>query len=444
LLLGAAAILIVHHEKVLLFPLIFIVLIYGAFHWSLMAFFLRAGFWVMLVSIVMLFAQFNGQISLRDLYSLPVFIFILFLVFKLDRKRTGAEKALHVSEDHYRRLVELAFESVIIVVEERFVFANSQAVRLFRANQPEDMIGKTINTFLHPSSVADIKLWVQQAMNGSGEMPLLEGQLTRADNSVLDIEAVGLVIQYQGQPAMQFVIRDISQRKQAVQEVIRTARMVTLGKLTTAMVHELNNPLQIIQGYLDMVLDFPLPPEEKGIYLEIVRQQVGHLHFVTHRTLNYARSEKNVQQLVCPVDLVEHVLAFVHKHLQQRGIQIVKDFQAVSPVMVVPDVLIQVFLNLVLNAAESIEDGGTVQIMISMDDECVAVSFTTYGVVISADVMPNIFEPFFTTKPGGSGLGLWISRSLVEWYGGQLVAKNLIDGDGVVFTVMLPTAFMDE
>ncbi len=559
--------LFITDEKDMFLHLVFVLLIYGAFFWSLMAFVYRVGLWIPVSTTIMFTAVIQGQINPSELADIPFLGFILLMVFGIARRRTIAEKSLRASEQQYKRLVELAFESIIILVEEKFVFANAQAVKLFDATSESHLIGESIGKYLHPASFEGFKVWARRIIDAADELPLFEEQFVRPDNTYVDVEAAGLVITYQDKPALLFVIRDITarkqtertlresnikfqelldsapdaivvsdkngsitlvnaqteeifgysrqelmgntvelllphqlremhiqhrrnyvtfpktrylgaemdlcgrrkngsefpidiklsaffteeglrittiirdvtERKQAEEQVVRAARLAALGQMSTALAHELNNPLQIIKGYLDIILDFPTEWAEIYDYLKIIRQQINRMHEDAQNILNYAQPMQKPSQLVHVADLVNQVLGLADKQLQQCGMKVIKDFEEVPPILAAPDSLMQVFLNMVINAVESCREFDSVlHIKLKSDNDHVCASFTTNGPTIPEKDLPYIFDPFFTTKPGGSGLGLWISRNLVEQYQGSLKANNLADGEGVVFTVMFP------
>jgi two-component system NtrC family sensor kinase len=145
--------------------------------------------------------------------------------------------------------------------------------------------------------------------------------------------------------------------------------------------------------------------------------------------------------------LIKEVLTLTGKQLQQSQIRVELDFQDVPPVLIAPDPLVQVFLNLVINAIESTtsnEGDKSLHIKLGTDDDQIYISFTSNGPSIPAEDLPHIFEPFYSTKLEGSGLGLWISHNLVEQYDGRLMARNLPDEEGVVFTVSFPLMIVDD
>lgn len=566
-LIFTSFLLFITAEKNLIFLLICVLLVYGAFFWSLLAFIYRAVFWIPISILAIVLAVFQGDIKQSDLIYIPIFSFVLLMVFAIARRRTTAEKSLRDNEQQYRRLVELTFESIIILVDGEFVFVNAQAVSLFKANSEAELKGESISKYLHPASFEGFQVWARHVIDENNELPLFEDQFVRPDNSFVDVEAAGLVIAYQDQPALLLIIRDvtarkqaekavrdsyvkyqellesapdaivvsdkegsirlinaqteemfgysrdelvgesiqrllppqlhdlhlqqngrytntptfhpldtefdllgrhkdgselpidvkvsrffiedglrittiirdITERKQAEEQVIRAAHLAALGKMSTALTHELNNPLQIIKGYLDIVLDFPTEWEEAYGYLQIIRQQVNRMHKDTQNILNYARPAQKSGQLVCVVDLVRQVLELAHKPLQQLGFQVVEDFDELPLIWADPDSLTQVFLNIVINAVESAnKTGNMLQIALKAKADQVEISFVTNGSTIPDKDLPYIFDPFFTTKSNGNGLGLWISRNLVKQYQGSIYAQNMDGNQGVMFTVSFP------
>jgi signal transduction histidine kinase len=172
-----------------------------------------------------------------------------------------------------------------------------------------------------------------------------------------------------------------------------------------------------------------------------MRQEITRLYDITRRILNFARPHPASRQRVLITEIIEEVLMLAGKQLQRDRIEVINDWRDVPPVLGSPDQLIQVFLNLVINAIEIVPPDGQLHIAIYPEGEHqVAISFTNNGPTIPPEVLPHIFEPFYTTKSEGSGLGLWVSHSLIQQHGGSLIAENLGSDQGVVFTINLPAA----
>lgn len=236
------------------------------------------------------------------------------------------------------------------------------------------------------------------------------------------------------------IIRNITDRKQAERHAIQAERLTALGRLAATLAHEINNPLQAIQSNLDLVLDFPLGPDESEEHLGIIRYEIKRVRDIAQNVLNFANPKPAPRQEISVTQLVKRALLLANKRLEQHSIQVTTNFQTVPTVMAASDQLAQVFLNLVINASDALPNEGRLDVAIYADGQDVAISFTNTGPVIPPEILTTIFEPFFTTKPEGSGLGLWISHSIVQQHAGVLTVENLSDQAGVIFTVKLPAA----
>jgi signal transduction histidine kinase len=235
--------------------------------------------------------------------------------------------------------------------------------------------------------------------------------------------------------------RDITDRKQAEQQTIRVERMAAMGWLATALAHEISNPLQAIQSNLELTLDFDLEPDEQKGYLEVVRQEIERLAKITQRVVDFARPADNTRHPISIAHLTQETLGLVGRQLELAGVEATTDLpDDLPPVFVAPDQIIQVLLNLSVNAIEAMPDGGHLHITARVAGGAVALTLTNDGPPISAEHIEHIFDPFFTTKSGGTGLGLSISHAIVHRHGGTISAENLEDGRGVMFTVTLPVA----
>lgn len=138
-------------------------------------------------------------------------------------------------------------------------------------------------------------------------------------------------------------------------------------------------------------------------------------------------------------DLLADVLTLAGKQLQQAQVTVTCDVDAALPaIMAVGDQIKQVFLNLVLNAAQAMPQGGTLAISARQQQDCLQIRFTDSGSGIPPEAMDHLFEPFFSTKHSGTGLGLAVSHEIVTEHGGQLTAVNNPDAPGATFTVTLP------
>jgi signal transduction histidine kinase len=254
------------------------------------------------------------------------------------------------------------------------------------------------------------------------------------------VELSSRLIQYEGRPAVLSIARDVTERRQMQQVLLRTERMAAMGHLAAALAHEINNPLQSISSSIELVLDFPLEEQERQEYLEAVRQEIERLMSVTGRILDFARPMRTEREAVSVGEVVRYALNLAGKQLQHSRISINVDLpEDLLPVVVSRDELAQVFLNLAINALEAMPGGGRLDITGRATDGKVEVCFVDSGPGIPPDIQERLFEPFQTSKKDGTGLGLALSYSIIQQHGGNISAGNA-PGGGARFCITLPYA----
>jgi PAS domain S-box-containing protein len=221
-------------------------------------------------------------------------------------------------------------------------------------------------------------------------------------------------------------------------QLVQAEKTAALGRLAAALAHEINNPLQAIRSHLELVMDFPLAEQERTEYLGVARQEIERLGEIAGRVLNFYRPTQTARRAVGVDDLIGRTLALASKQLQHAHIGVAVEVEPGIRVNVSAGQLVQVFLNLVINAAEAGEGTSRLTIATRTEGDEVCISFANDGPAIPVEDLLKVFEPFFTTKPDGTGLGLSVSRNLIEQHGGTLQATNQTPERGVVFTVRLP------
>jgi signal transduction histidine kinase len=229
------------------------------------------------------------------------------------------------------------------------------------------------------------------------------------------------------------------ERKRAERRAVRAERMAAMGRMAAGVAHEINNPLQAIQSNLELALDFDLEPGEREECLEIARQEIERLGEVSRRMLSFARPSGGTRCPTSIVTLTEHALTLVGEQLRDARIEVTKDFADDLPrLMVAPDSIMQVLVNVVVNAIEALGDGGHLHVQARVDGDAVELTLANNGPAIPPENIERVFDPFFTTKPESTGLGLAVSHQVMQWHGGQISVENLEGDRGVAFVIRLP------
>jgi len=247
---------------------------------------------------------------------------------------------------------------------------------------------------------------------------------------------------------LQGTYKDLAQQvNDRTRQLVRSERMVSVGFLAAGVAHEINNPLASIafcaealeRRLQDLLVKAPADADVIEKYLKMMQQEAFRCKQITQKLLDFSRSGGKRESIDLN-QLIQDVIEVAQVLPTSRAKRIV--FQPngylVAPVSV-PEVK-GVVLNIVVNALESMEDGGQLAITLTNQGEFAEIAFTDSGCGMSAEVLENIFEPFFTrSRTGnGTGLGLATSHLIIDQHGGTISAASPGPGKGSTFTVQLP------
>ncbi len=234
----------------------------------------------------------------------------------------------------------------------------------------------------------------------------------------------------------------LQELKTAQEQLIRSERLSSMGRLAVSLAHEINNPLQAVRISLELALeemdqDRPVDRED----LKVANGEIGRVIRIMQGLHNLQRPSEAKETRVEVNGVLQDVLALMDKQLRRAGVVLRVDLAPEPlPVLGCSNQLKQVFLNLVLNALEAMPQGGEMGVSSSLGAErWVMVSVADTGVGIPATQLDQIFEPFFTTKTQGLGLGLTVCQTIVEAHGGELGVESE-PGRGTSFQVRLPAS----
>jgi len=373
----------------------------------------------------------------------------------LARERAERDASLRESEARYRRIVETAVEGIwLLDAEFRGTFVN-RALAEMLGRSPAELRGRPIFEFMEPESSSAARRLLERRRRYS---ELREFGFLRPDGR--ELWAVISSSPIQGDDGQNLgavvMVSDVSERRKMQAQLLLADRMSSLGTLSAGVAHEINNPLAYVIGSLDLLAS-RLPIVCRELDRDTCRwleQQIERAREGSERVRTIVRDLKSFsradEEKVTAVDLhrsLETSLTLVWNEIKHRA-RLVKDFAAVPPVRANEARLGQVFINLLVNAAQAIAEGdidnNELRVVGRTDAAGNAVvEIHDTGCGIPAENLGRIFEPFFTTKPvgEGTGLGLAICHGIITSMGGSLTAESTV-GKGSVFRVVLPGAKM--
>jgi signal transduction histidine kinase/FixJ family two-component response regulator len=220
--------------------------------------------------------------------------------------------------------------------------------------------------------------------------------------------------------------------------LLQAEKMAAAGRLSASIAHEVNNPLQAVQNCLHLAGREDLSADKRKEYFDLARTELERLILTVRRMLDFYRPGTTAPQKVDPAEMLQYILNLMSKQLSESNIKVNLDFPGTIPTIIaVGSQIQQVFINLILNAADAMPEGGSLDITARAFDDGVEVLFQDHGHGIPGEQQSNIFEPFFSTKDGGTGLGLTVSYNIITAHGGalELLTER---GSGACFRIFLP------
>ena len=244
----------------------------------------------------------------------------------------------------------------------------------------------------------------------------------------------------------QYEIRDqLQQRKLAEEALRRSEKLAVAGRLSATIAHEINNPLEAVTNLLYLI-ETSDSMEAIQKYVKMAAEELARVSEIASHTLSFHRQPVNPIMVKLP-DVIESVLALYRQRLKSSGVNVEREYGEVPEILAMTGELRQLIANLVGNAVDAMRFGGKLRIRVkasrSADGRsgvCLTVADTGSGIAL--ENRKHIFEPFFSTKGNtGTGLGLWVSSSIVEKHGGKIRVRSKAgdEGSGTVFSVFLPT-----
>jgi len=226
--------------------------------------------------------------------------------------------------------------------------------------------------------------------------------------------------------------------EQAQAQLIRTEKLASIGQLAAGVAHEINNPLGTIMIYAHLLLKNFDKDDPKREDVELIISEANRAKEIVQGLLSFARETKLKPGPVNVNDLLEDVLGLVINQSLFHNIKIEKKIDDTLPTIVADETkLKQVFLNIILNAAQAMEGSGRLIITTTKDKKYIKIRIQDTGPGIPPEVIANLFSPFFTTKEKGTGLGLAISYGIIERHKGKIDVETEL-GKGTIFTINLP------
>jgi len=372
-------------------------------------------------------------------------------LFSHDQKVRGAVGAfIDVTERKHledllrerAELLELATEAIFVRhVNGELLYWNSGAEALYGWRR-EEVIGRNIHDVLKTQFPTDFQI-IQDSLAEAGRWT---GQLTQTTRDGRDVTvACRKALKASGDAILE-INRDITSQLKAEDALRNAERLAAMGRVAGIIAHEINNPLEAITNTFYLLRDHPSLDDEARYFAKLGEEELIRVAHITRQTLGFYRESKLPVEISLS-SLIDEILELQIRRPEFRNIKLEKRYSTRGKIRGFPVELKQVFLNLIGNAVQAMPEGGALRLHVFRlnpqhrrpPEICVTICDTGTG--IDPEHAKHLFEPFFTTKSvKGTGLGLWISKGIVQKYGGSIRFRSLKFQDRPItcFQVTLP------
>jgi PAS domain S-box-containing protein len=364
---------------------------------------------------------------------------------ELEMRVNERTEDLRKSEERFRlraELIELASDAIIVRdMNGSIQFWNAGAEALYGWGRQE-MFGQDLHQILHTTFPVP-REEVESALRERGSW---QGHLTQTTkNGSQIVVACRKTLNDVGKAVLE-VSRDITAQLRAEEALREAERLAAMGRVAGIIAHEINNPLAAITNIFYLLRTHPSLDADARRFAELAEQELDRVSHITRQTLSFYRESKEPISVRIS-ELLDSVLALQESMLEANRIVVRREYSTDSLVWGFPVELRQVFLNLISNAIQAMPEGGNLGIRVREVTDWTKLGFRTSisifdtGTGIRPEDARHLFEPFFSTKSTkGTGLGLWISKGIIQKYEGRISYRSyrVANGCTTCFRVFLP------
>jgi two-component system NtrC family sensor kinase len=361
------------------------------------------------------------------------------------------ERELKEANEFFMNLIESSVDGIIVTKMNGEILIFNKGAENILGYKSEEVVGKMNIRSIYPPGVAKEVMEKLRSPDygGVGKLTsfpiihrrkdgdLVEGDLSASiiyDEKGKEIASVGIFKDLRERLRME---RDLQGTREAL---LQSEKLVAMGRLTSQIAHELNNPIYGIMNTLEL-LKTEIPPENKRRkILDLSLSEIQRLSEMLRNMLSFSKPEEEARKKIDLNNLLEGILLMMEKQMKEANVKIITQFDPEIPqIMASTNQMRQVFLNMFKNAKEAMPKGGTLTVKTETENNTVLIRIEDTGTGIPEGIRSKIFEAFFTTKQKvkGVGLGLSVCYGIIKDHRGEIKVDSE-EGKGTTFIINLP------
>ncbi|MFZ1942271.1 MAG: PAS domain S-box protein [Acidobacteriaceae bacterium] len=409
-----------------------------------------------------LYQRGDGTIAWISVAAAPIFDDIgkvsgaVMAISDIDhQKRTDSN--LHRSDERFRRLIEHSTVGMIIGdFDGEITYANPAILNQLGYTPEEVAAGALQWSELTPAEFVAADERATEQLRATGTAASYQKSLRAKDGRLLPflVGATMIPSARSGDAASEIAVfaTDLSTQKQAESALIQSEKLAAVGRLAASISHEINNPLEAITNLLYLARRSSNIPAEVASFLDTADQELQRVTQISIQTLRFHR-QSTKPRLITSEELLGPTLALYHGRISNSNIRVELQHRGAGPITCYEGDIRQVLNNLIGNAIDAMRSGGRLIVRTTKARlrrrgiPAIRITIADTGHGIPPAVMRRMYEPFYTTKGmNGTGLGLWISRGIIEKHRGQIQARSRLRTGcgGTVFSLLLPTSPFEQ
>lgn len=335
---------------------------------------------------------------------------------------------LRQSEAQHRQIIEASPDAYFVFAHNKIKYANPAAQQLFSYENTNEMDITALKSLFMPERYqksVDIEDY-------SKPIHLGEITITKETGLIVTVEGIIVPIVFEGEAAYQYIIRDITQRKEIEKEMARLDRLNLIGEMAAGIGHEIRNPMTTVRGFLQILGDKEECSKYKGNF-DLMIDELDRANSIISEYLKLARNNNVERNLINLNDIIKTLLPLIQSDAMKSENKLILELEGIPDLLMDEKEVRQVIFNLVRNGLEASPLGSDLTIRTFADGDDIVLAIQDNGEGISPDVLEKIGTPFFTTKDNGTGLGLAVCYSIANRHNAKIEIKS--NSGGTTFFV---------